>query len=177
MTITLNTQVNVTTGDTECISLTVVSTTLDDWMANTATKTLTAVLSINCGDTTYTKTIEVGDVSGDGDATPYSFDIVPADYTSSETTLDGGVHKVKLVLTTDATGSTEVEIGCKVVNCGLLCEVRDFMAANEDSTIWMWYNALMEGEQCDQCSCQESCSIWSHLQELLNNTSTDDCGC
>jgi len=178
MTITLNTQVNGTTGDTECISLTVVSTVLDDWMANQGTKTLTAELSINCGETTYTKTIEVGDVSGDGGATPYSFDLIPSDYESTESTLNGGVHKVKLVLTTNATGSTEVEVGCKVVNCDLLCEVRDFMAANENSTIWMWYNALIEGEQCDQCSCQETCSIWDYLQEeLLNNTSTDDCGC
>lgn len=176
MTITLNTTTDPTTGNTLCSSLTISSTLLDDWVANQGTKTLTVAFRSHCDATLYSKVIEIADISGDGAATPYSFNLVPADYETTNI-LPQGVHTIKLTLTVTSTSSKTNETGCKIVACDLECQVRDFQAANLDSNIWMWYNALTIGESCDQCSCEESCSIWDHIQEMLNNTVTNDCGC
>lgn len=175
MTITLNT--TTTDGVTTCDDFTIASDLFETFMDDVASYTLTLVATINCSETEYTLEVDSDDVNGDGVDTPYSWD-VPADlFEEAATTLDDGVYKLKLLLVEDSSGTTTPDIGCYIVDCMLKCTVRDFQAANTESTIWMWYNALVQGNDCDQCGCAESCALYEYIQELLNTSETNDCGC
>jgi hypothetical protein len=178
MTITLNTSINSTTGNRQCDSLSLISTLLDDWMANQGTKTLTAEIQTHCDAAATTITVEAGDVSGDGGATPYSITLEPSDFGSTGTTLDDGVYKLKFILTVDATGSTTADLGCKPVICALECNAAAYQIANITSTnIWMLYETLLYQDNCAQCSCEMACDLYDYILEVIQNSDTDDCGC
>lgn len=178
MTITLNTSVNATTGNRQCDSLTLSSSLLDDWMDNQGIKTLEVTLRTHCDDDPIVIEVEVGDVDGDGDATPYSITLLPADFEATGTTLVDGVYKLKFTLTVDASGAESYDVGCKPVTCALECNVAAFQIENvTTSNVWMFYETLLYQDNCAQCSCTMACDLYDYILELIENTETNDCGC
>jgi len=70
---------------------------------------------------------------------------------------------------------------CIIIDCVLKCSVVKYFTTTKDKTAMYQYYALLQGNDCDSCTCIEMCSLYTELKKLLNDnnitSSTSGCGC
>lgn len=94
-------------------------------------------------------------------------------FDDSETFPDG-VYAVKLLYTA---GETQlIELSCMLVKCELECRVFDYQSENMTSNIFQYYQALLLGEDCDNCNCSGMCALYNKILDMLADTKLNDCG-
>ena len=107
----------------------------------------------------------------------------------TKTTYCDGIYYLQLDVTyTYATGQP-VHAGtylvedptCIAVVCALKCRIQEYYMKTKDKLVWYQYYALLQGGDCDACTCADSCILYNELNLLLNDNSivyTDNgCGC
>lgn len=162
MTLTLN---------SDCTSLEIVSTLVDDFVANPAL-VFTITLS-DCDATEYDYTITAQDITeGDPNVLTITPELIISD---SATEFPDGVYSVSLV--TDDDGTLQTEVNCLLVSCDLECRVFDYQSENLTSNIYQYYQALQLGSACDNCNCSGMCALYNKILQILGTTIENDCGC
>lgn len=160
------------TVNSDCTSIDVVSTLVDSFVADSSL-TFTVTFT-NCEGTSYDYEVTEEDITeGDPNILTLTPDLIISE---DATEFPDGVYSVTLKLDDD--GTLTQEIKCLLVDCDLECRVFDFQSENLTSKIFMYYQALQHGEDCDNCNCSGMCALYNKILSLLDETSSEnDCGC
>lgn len=136
--------------------------------------------------TTPIKTLTVHETDSTGDLIVLQtdggqhLDIVPADLNSEYTVFPDGPIYFKLIYKELDNGTVKEETGCVFSSCELKCKVSEFTMKNPQCTeAQLIYNALVNSNDCQDCSCTNACFLYNKLKEILDTqtTSDDSCGC
>lgn len=160
------------TVNSDCTSIQFESTLIDAYVLDPTIEL--SITFTNCDGTDYNYDITASEVtSGTPNYVTITPDLIISD---SATEFSDGVYTV--TLTSDDNGSVQTEVQCMLVDCNLECQVFDFQSENLTSNIFMYYQALLLGETCDNCNCSGMCALYNKILNILDSTdSTNDCGC
>lgn len=159
------------TVNADCTSIELESTLIDEFVGD-YTLDFTITLT-DCDSNTYSYTVLEEDVT-EGD--PNVLTITPELIISDDATeFPDGVFTVTLTL--DDSGTLSTDVRCMLVDCDLECQVFDYQAENLTSKIFMYYQALQLGENCDNCNCSGMCALYNKILDILGETTENDCGC
>lgn len=166
----------ITDVTSDCITLRLTSTLLDDWIAldgDPDQPTLTLTYTYNCGDDTSltvdNTTVDL--INGWMDLTK---DELGSD---DDTTIRNGIFFFTLKSVDPVTTDISYEYLCYFVNCSVACDIIEYLGSNLDSPIYAYYQVLTHLNTCTECPCSYACTIYDYMVALLQEENTSDCGC
>lgn len=158
------------TKNTDCTTITISSTYLDDF--RTSSNDVTAVTlfyGVNgAGESVYE--IEVADITDDYITLNVDF------FEQTTEALCDGVYCFRLVT---VQGSDEIiEYGNILIDCGLICTLAQYAWNNPTKQIHSKYEAIKYFQQCNSCDCSTVYSLYVDLMADLDMpVGSEDCGC
>jgi peroxiredoxin family protein len=164
------------TVTSNCQTLEIQSELVDAFMANAEESSLSVTLT-TCDKTEYSYSISEEDITSEeiDDVTVYTLVLNSEDVAELEVFPETVLH---VVLTfTNSENEIQKEVGCQLIGCELECRVYDYQSNNLDSNIFLYYQALLLGENCDQCNCKGMCDLLEKIESILASNSDNDCGC